>query len=166
MAGSRCCRTFRKREIWVVIKVVSLTQPWASLVAIGAKRIETRSWPAKYRGPLAIHAAKGFPKYARELCLQEPFKSALAKGGFNTPAELPLGAVVAICRLDAVWKIDKESWIPEDQAPFGDFTPERYAWNLVEIKRLSEPVPAGGQRGLWEWVVPKGLLPKGQFSAV
>ena len=41
------------------MKVLTLTQPWATLVAIGAKRIETRSWATKYRGPLLIHAAAG-----------------------------------------------------------------------------------------------------------
>lgn len=40
------------------MKALSLWQPWASLVAIGAKTIETRSWSTSYRGPLAIHAAK------------------------------------------------------------------------------------------------------------
>jgi hypothetical protein len=44
------------------MKALTLTQPWATLVAIGAKTIETRSWPTSYRGPLAIHAAKGYPK--------------------------------------------------------------------------------------------------------
>jgi activating signal cointegrator 1 len=45
------------------VKAWSLWQPWATLVALGEKRIETRSRPMKYRGPLAIHAAlttKGF----------------------------------------------------------------------------------------------------------
>jgi len=40
------------------MKAISLWQPWASLVACGAKRFETRSWPTRYRGPLLIHAAK------------------------------------------------------------------------------------------------------------
>lgn len=142
----------------MIIKAVSLMQPWAGLVAAGAKSIETRSWPAKYRGPLAIHASMGFPEEARKLCLQEPFKSALARGGYNDPKDLPLGAVVAVCRLDAVWKVEKESWVPAGQKPFGDFTPGRYAWDLVEIERLKEPVPATGRLGLWEWKVPEGVL--------
>jgi hypothetical protein len=41
------------------MKGLTLTQPWATLVAIGAKRIETRSWPTRYRGLLAIHAGAG-----------------------------------------------------------------------------------------------------------
>ena len=32
------------------VKALSLTQPWATLVAMGAKRIETRSWATSYRG--------------------------------------------------------------------------------------------------------------------
>ena len=39
------------------MKVLTLHQPWASLVALGVKTIETRSWSTQYRGPLAIHAA-------------------------------------------------------------------------------------------------------------
>lgn len=38
------------------MKAITLMQPWATLVAIGAKRLETRSWSTNYRGPLAIHA--------------------------------------------------------------------------------------------------------------
>ena len=40
------------------MKAISLWQPWASLIALGKKRIETRSWYTDYRGPIAIHAAK------------------------------------------------------------------------------------------------------------
>jgi len=39
------------------VKTLTLSQRWATLVALGAKRIETRSWRTSYRGPLAIHAA-------------------------------------------------------------------------------------------------------------
>ena len=38
------------------IKLISLWEPWATLMAIGAKRIETRSWRTPYRGWLAIQA--------------------------------------------------------------------------------------------------------------
>jgi hypothetical protein len=42
-----------------VMLCLTMTEPWASLVACGAKRIETRSWGTDHRGPLAIHAANG-----------------------------------------------------------------------------------------------------------
>ena len=40
------------------MKALSLWQPWASLIAAGVKKVETRHWPTAYRGPIAIHAAK------------------------------------------------------------------------------------------------------------
>lgn len=40
------------------MKALSLWQPWATLIAIGAKQYETRGWSTPYRGPLIIHAAK------------------------------------------------------------------------------------------------------------
>src|ERR1700722_19135273 len=55
------------------MKALTLTQPWATLVSIGAKRVETRSFRVSYRGSLAIHAAKGFPKWAQETCYEQPF---------------------------------------------------------------------------------------------
>lgn len=54
------------------MKTLSLYQPWATLMVIGAKRIETRSWMSRYRGPLAIHSTKSFPAYAKNLCYGQP----------------------------------------------------------------------------------------------
>ena len=48
-------------------RTLSLWQPWASMIAVGLKRHETRSWETSYRGLLAIHAAKRpIPKRERE----------------------------------------------------------------------------------------------------
>jgi hypothetical protein len=43
------------------VKALTLWQPWASLIALERKLVETRSWSTSYRGPLAIHAAKRRP---------------------------------------------------------------------------------------------------------
>lgn len=98
------------------MRAITLTQPWATLVAIGAKRIETRSWATSYRGRLAIHAAKGLgpvggKRGLRELCSTEPFCSVLnawaneyaksytdLKSMVERPL-MPLGCVVATCEL-------------------------------------------------------------------
>lgn len=93
------------------MKAISLTQPWATLVAIGAKRIETRSWQRSYRGPLAIHAAKGFPIEAQKLCAQDPFASALkAAGAKDYSGKLPTGCIVAVCQLVDVLPIVGAKW--------------------------------------------------------
>ena len=86
------------------MKGLSLTQPFATLVAIGQKRIETRSWKAPYRGYVAIHAAKGFPRDAILLCRDEPFRTVL-KTVIKTPNDLPRGAIVAVAILDDVMPI-------------------------------------------------------------
>jgi hypothetical protein len=91
---------------------ITLTQPWATLVAIGAKRIETRGWLTRYRGPLAIHAAQGLGPVGgktglRRLCREnESFYQALRDhitsihGSPMEPADtLPRGAIVAVCEL-------------------------------------------------------------------
>lgn len=55
------------------MRAITLMQPWASLIALGAKRYETRSWKTHYRGPLAIHSSRDFSKASRALCHCEPF---------------------------------------------------------------------------------------------
>jgi len=136
-------------------------QPWAALVAIGAKRIETRSWKTSYRGPLAIHAAKGYPRWARETCDEGPFRKAL---GILEPGGLLRGYVLAATELlDCLPVESMEPWagkLPPGVATniligpelsFGDFSPGRFAWILGRPTLLSEPIPARGALGLWEW---------------
>lgn len=84
---------------------LSLWQPFASLVAFGAKGIETRSWATGYRGPIAIHATKAFPPDAIAECHREPFTAVLKAAGIRVPADLPRGAVVAVARLTDVLPI-------------------------------------------------------------
>jgi hypothetical protein len=155
------------------MKTLTLTQPWATLVAIGAKCIETRGWSTPYRGALAIHAAKGLADMSEaeleRLCLSEPFKSALIKGAAvegsgERLVVLPRGKVVAICNLVAcvpTWKLT-EGWLYEDlfteqERAFGNYEPGRYAWILSDVHALLEPIPARGALGLWEWQSPAGV---------
>lgn len=93
------------------MRVLTLTQPWASLVALGAKRIETRGWSTNYRGPLAIHAGAGLgpvggPIGLLRLLDNEPFLSALLPAYGHTHGHrcidthrLPYGAIVAVVTL-------------------------------------------------------------------
>ena len=154
------------------MKALTLTQPWATLVAIGAKRIETRSWRTDYRGPLAIHAALG--KYNDEYLLQkiEPFSSALNAAGIVSRLQVPLGGIVAVCELVRVIPTERFhpspvfEWygpggrhyryeLTNDEMQFGDYTPGRYAWLLADVQALAVPVRARGALGLWEWYAPE-----------
>jgi len=142
------------------MKALTLTQPWASLVAIGVKRIETRSWSTSYRGPLLIHAAKGFPKDCRELCFEEPFFACLS-GEYRRHEQelLPLGAIVAVCELqDCISTGLAVTRIRDDvrELAFGNFGPNRFAWFLSDARRLNEPIQCRGHLGLW--VPPDDVL--------
>lgn len=137
------------------MKTLSLTQPWATLVAIGAKHFETRSWSTSYRGPIAIHASKRFPRDAIAICFEQPFGKVLHASGIVTPSELPLGAVIAIAELVDIQPTARILGILSDQEDaFGDYSPGRYAWHLTNVRKLPEPVPARGSLGLWDWAMP------------
>lgn len=144
------------------MKVLTLTQPWATLVALGEKRVETRSWKTAYRGPLAIHAAATYPKWARELAGTEPFRTVLAKHGYHYADStkrlfnsLPFGQIICVCRLVSIAPTTDlaHEWVkplsPQEQA-FGDYGPWRFAWFLDNICKLDTPMPAKGALGLWD----------------
>ncbi len=151
------------------MKVITLTQPWATLVAIGAKTIETRSWDTKYRGPLAIHAAKGFPGWAKDLCGQPPFIFSLLRipgfedylGGAEWRA-LPTSQILCTCDLADVqatggfW--DWEPAEGTDERAFGDYAPGRFMWRLDNVKPLATPIPARGALGLWTFEAEGSIL--------
>ena len=134
------------------MKTLTLTQPWATLMAIGAKRIETRSWHTAYRGPLSIHAAKGFPRNAIELCREEPYVSALVAAGVRTPDALPRGAIIAVVDLVDCLEISHGFQMPpEPERSFGDFSRGRCAWVMSNVVwKLLTPLPCKGRLGLWE----------------
>jgi len=142
------------------VKAITLTQPWATFIAIGEKKFETRSWNTAYRGPLAIHAAKGFPMEARHLlALNEPFRHAFLKSGYHigplrNPYWIPLGAIVATCELVATIQTGAAQaayGLTDYEIAFGDYSPGRWAWRLVNVQKFPEPTPAKGALGLWEW---------------
>jgi hypothetical protein len=156
------------------MKVLSLLQPWASLVAIGAKRIETRSWATKYRGPLAIHASKALWKFNGKDEIERLIGLTLWESGlYHQPKDLPYGAVIATCNLvDVRYMLQGKLYryengaviagggIPmpsEPELSFGDYTLGRFAWVLEDVRQLPEPIPAKGHQSLWNWVPPEGV---------
>lgn len=117
------------------MKALTLYQPWAQLVALGVKSIETRSWSTSYRGPLAIHAALTTKPWrdldAPSLMSERGQVQAVIRGlgamcdetedSWWSPwigedsiwmgdIRLPLGAIVATCTLVDVVPIDPETY--------------------------------------------------------
>src|SRR3990172_886587 len=138
------------------MKALPLTQPWATLMALGKKHYETRSWSTNYRGLVAITASCGFPRACRELCDIFPFNQYVPD-----PDILPRGKIVAVGELFHVHSTEVIAKDLRGQAvffksggyleelQFGDYSPGRFAWKFINIQPLKTPVDVCGNLGLW-----------------
>lgn len=147
------------------MKALSVLQPWATLIALGAKCAETRSWSTSYRGPLAIYASSRINREAA-MSLHVPYiREALAAGGYHqrsgpasNPCGLPFGAVIAVALLVDSQRITPDNVPSEPERLFGDYTPGRFAWFLHDVRRLPEPFDAKGALSLWERKANQGPI--------
>jgi len=154
------------------MKVLSLLQPWATLVVIGAKKIETRSWDTKHRGEILIHASLN-KKVADKMIWNYPFNKVLTEY-FNHAREpdiddLPFGAIIGKVNLEMTMSTDvirkgevlrygsSKKWQFTDQElAFGDYSPDRYGWLLSDPVKFETPIPCKGALSLWS--CPVGVL--------
>lgn len=132
------------------MRAISLWQPYASAIALGLKTVETRHWPTKFEGPIAIHAAKRWAAAEREFATVEHTLGRL-------PPRLPLGAFVATARLIGCrFTADVRHQLGTIERMYGDYSDGRYAWFLTDVVALPEPVPYIGRQGFFN--VPDELL--------
>jgi activating signal cointegrator 1 len=150
------------------MKALTLWQPWATLVAMAAKEIETRCWATNYRGELAIHSAAKLPaKWLGNSSRTDPFRDELAdlfcvrrdrddRAGKHVDdilRGLPYGKILCIVELLAIDEIDgvvREA-LSEREKVFGNYEDGRYAWTLKIREVFEPPIPAKGNRMLWNW---------------
>lgn len=137
------------------MKAISLLQPWASLIVMGAKQFETRSWGTKHRGMLLIHASQSMKPVNRELNMdfqQEFFHLQIPKY-----EDLPFGAIIGKVYLANVFKTQViANSLSDQEKAFGDFTYGRYAWELKQPVMFEKPIPYKGSLSLWDF--PDSLL--------
>jgi len=126
------------------MKALTVSQPFASLIASGEKWVENRCWGTQYRGPLAIHAGKGQYLERDELELY------------------PTGSIMATCELVACIPLRSlKSLRPTCPIQRGRFTAGQvlnhphtegpWCWILANVHVLDPPIPHRGAPGLWEW---------------
>ncbi len=129
------------------MKVLSLTEPYATLIKNGIKNIETRSWKTTYRGRLYIHASSTkIPKAYRE-------NQALMSLVNNK--ELSYGNIICSCDLvDCVEMTDEfidDIRKNNNEYVTGIYAKGRYAWILKNIEILDNPIKAKGHLGIWNY---------------
>ena len=121
------------------MKVLTLKQPWATLVAEGIKKYEFRSWKTNYRGKVLIHAGAGVDK--KEL-------SKFQKLGYQFPAK----KILAEVEIEDCLEIDDElnnQIINENNAAYGSKKRTGYAWKLKVIRKIDSDNEINGKLGLW-----------------
>lgn len=126
-----------------MLKLISLTQPWASLVTAGLKRFETRCWNTPYRGDLAIHATKA-----------RVDQRALHRIASVLPEimdlPMPLGAVLSVVTLTSCTTMTPAlvAGVDERELVVGDWQLGRFALELTDLRSLSRPLNIStGSRG-------------------
>jgi hypothetical protein len=139
------------------MKALTIREPWASMIVIGAKRIETRSWSTAHRGRIAIHAGKAEDsKTLSDLrhCMTTLFRLGYrmseadkkvvdAWGGMLSH----LGAILAVADLVDVRPFDVGPSELEHQ--LGKFERGTQGWQLANVRPLRHPIPIAGKQGLW-----------------
>lgn len=129
------------------MKVVSLIEPWGTLIKTGIKKIETRSWKTTYRGPIYIHTS------LKTISKKDEHKNALLK---LIPYEkIKYGYIIAKANLVDCILMDEEfiKNIKKNKNEYltGEYSIGRYAWILENITPLEKPIKAKGHLGIWNY---------------
>ena len=129
------------------MKVLSLIEPWATLIKEGKKTIETRSWKTSYRGELYIHAS------IKKIKRSDAHTMELLKLIPNVP--MRYGHILCKCRLVDCIYMDQVflNQIQKNCHEFlcGEYELGRYAWILKDIKPLDVPIPTKGRLNIWNY---------------
>ena len=153
-------------------KTLTVYQPWATMIALGHKTIETRNhaaykWLAGQQ--LAIHAGKRYERDAFEYLIDRgfnPLQSLLLESA------VPRGAIVAVCRVSdtcsecgaptfgtrLICKNCIARWLTvgDMDAACSDTDTSTFGLVLEDVRALIEPVPVRGSQGVWGWRPPQG----------
>ena len=125
------------------MKVLTIKQPWASLIMLGLKKYEFRSWKTEYRGELLIHAGKGIDKDG-----MERLKKYIPE---NMPTEKILGKVKLIdCIKTSSEFYDKVQKENKDIYAKSVFNQD-YAWQMEVIEVYDNPIKVKGKLRLWNY---------------
>lgn len=124
------------------MKVLTIREPWASLIVNGYKEYEFRSWKTNYRGKILIHTSSIIDKD-----MLDRFKD------YNL--DYITGAIIGEAEIADCILIDKEfndDLIRKNPIVYGRSNhTETYAWKLDNIKKYDKVIYTKGKLGLWNY---------------
>lgn len=124
------------------MKVLSIREPWASIIINGYKKYEFRSWKTNYRGKIFIHASKNIEKNNIKR---------FEKLNINYNPGFIIGEAEIVDCIPVSSEFEN-SLITENELIYGA-TRNRtgYAWKLDNIKIIDKPIKVDGHLGLWNF---------------
>lgn len=133
------------------MKVISIQEPYATLISTKHKKIETRSWKTNYRGEILIHASLG----------KTVFNSIKNDDILKLTKELNYGKIICKANLVDCIKMD-EKFLEEikksQEYILGIYELNRYAWILEDIQLLKQPIQAKGKLNIWEYEIDEKTI--------
>lgn len=131
------------------MKVLSIIEPWATLIASKHKYIETRSWKTSYRGELYIHASKKNIN-TKDTKIQELLK-------LLPTQEMNYGKIICKCQLVDCKYMDEKfiNEIKQNKQEYmcGDYQIGRYAWILEKTELIKPKIEAKGKLNIWNFEI-------------
>ena len=123
------------------MKVLTIKEPWATLIIDGYKKYEFRSWKTNYRGKILIHTSKLLEKN-------------ILKRFDEYNLDCKCGYIIGeACIADCI-KVDENfnnELLRIDNIVYANNHVGIYAWKLEQIKKYDNPVPCKGKLGLWNY---------------
>lgn len=129
------------------MRVLTVKEPFASLISVGIKTTETRSWRTNYRGELYIHAGIKKPKYDYK---SDDFIKLADKYNYDK-----LGYIICKCKLVDCVEMTEEYIEDMKKNHYidyicGEYQVGRFGWILEDVE-LIEPIKAKGRLGIWHF---------------
>jgi hypothetical protein len=119
------------------MRALTIKQPWAQRILYEGKRIENRSWPTHYRGPLVIHTGVRIDR-------RWPESRKLPKGA------LGVVRLIGVHEYDAS-VLDSDGCRPRGCAQRGgEMRPGTWHWEFDVAIAFPEPIPCAGRLGIWD----------------
>lgn len=123
------------------MKVLTIKEPWASLIINGYKKYEFRSWKTNYRGKILIHAGKSIDKDMLFIANKYNIK-------------INPGKILGEVEITDCMKVDEDfnkKIKQENTLVYHSNYADKYAWKIENIKKYDTLVEVKGKLGLWNY---------------
>lgn len=131
------------------MKVLSIRQPWASVIINGYKAYEFRSWKTKYRGKVLIHASKD---------VEEEYLSRFESLGLEYPTSAIIGSVDLTDCVEVTSDLE-DKLIEENEMVYGATRGRGgYGFKVENPIKFDKVIEANGSLGFWDYYEPEEVM--------